>query len=354
MTRHVEQSISEGQFRLYRWLLGATAIAAVVVTVVAGIAATEWTGKPFPGFFVFSNRVVPSIGLPGWAVVRNSTLYQRAVVSVDGQPVADGAQVYRHVNRRPIGSAVTYGLQEGPETDTLTIRSEAFSRADYWAIFGTYLGTGFLYLTLGLLGAWLFPGTHLGYALLLVGGTGGVYMLSAVGIYDPDGSLRIHALAEAFFPAAVVYLGLVFPRERLRLVRPGVAVASWISVGIGIPYQFLLDQPGAYSVMHAASETYLGLASFALTVSLVVHYTGAENERTPLLRSVTAGVFLGLAVPAVVMTISGLSGGRLPVNICTATAFLFPLCFSYGLIRGHLTAEPIPRHIVVPLAGAPS
>jgi hypothetical protein len=336
----------------YRCLLSAAVLAAVVATFVVGLAATHWVGRPFPGFFVFANRVIPSVGLPDWAVTKDGTLYQQTVVSVDGQAVTSGAQVYRHVGRRAIGSPVIYKVRNGSVTDTLAIRSAVFSRADYWTIFGTYLGTGLLYLMLGLLGAWLFPGKHLWNALLLVRTTGGVYMLSAVGIYDPGASLRIHALAEAFFPAAVVYLGLVFPRERRGLVKPGVAVACWISVGLAIPYQLLLDQPGAYSVMHAASETYLGLTSFALTLNLVAHRARTAEDDKPFMRNATAGVLLGLAVPAVVMTISGLSGGRLPVNVCTATAFLFPLCFSYGLVRECLAREPKLGDIA-PLPGTP-
>ena len=343
MKREVAQSTSGDRLRIYRCLLGAAALAAVALTLVVGIAASDWMGRPFPGFFVFPNRVIPSIGLPDWAVTRDGTLYQRAVISVDGQPVDDGAQVYRYVDRRPIGSPFVYELRKGAATDTIAIRSGVFSRSDYWAIFGAYLGTGFLYLMLGLLGAWLFPATHLGHALLFVGGTGGVYMLSAVGIYDPDGRLRIHALAEAFFPAAVAYLGFVFPRERRTLIRPGLAVACWLSAALAIPYQLLLDQPGAYSAMHAACEAYLGIASLALAVSLVVHYARADTGGQPLLGSATAGALLGIAVPAVVMTISGLSGGDLPVNICTATAFLFPLCFGYGLARQSLAAETAPH-----------
>ena len=88
MERPVGQSMSGDQLRLYRWLLGTAVLAAVALTTVVGIAATEWIGRPFPGFFVFPNRVIPSIGLTDWAVTRNGTLYQRTVVSVDGPPVA--------------------------------------------------------------------------------------------------------------------------------------------------------------------------------------------------------------------------------------------------------------------------
>ena len=329
----------------YGFLLATLAISVLVATVLMGIRATSWSGASFPGFFVLPNRVVASIGEPHWTASKDGSLYQRTVVAVDGAPVDSSAEVYQRIGQRPSGTTFAVTLQQGSTTDTVSLRSMEFSWGDYSAIFGAYLATGVLYLMMGLLGAWLLPGTHLGRALLFVGSTGGVYTLSAIGIYEPYGGFRIHALAEAFFPAGVVYLGLVFPRERGALVKPGAAVAYWVSLGLAIPYQLLLDQPGAYSVMHAASETYLGLASLGLTVSLVVHYASAADDDKPFLRSATAGVLLGLAVPAVVMTLSGLSGGRLPVNICTVTAFLFPLCFGYGIVRECLAGEPTLREI---------
>jgi hypothetical protein len=327
---------------LYGCLIAALAVSALVATTVMGVRATSWSGTSFPGFFVLPNRVVASIGQPHWAGSKDGSLYQRTVVAVDGAPVASSAEVYQRVGQRPSGSEFALTVQKGSSIDTVRLRSMEFSWGDYSTIFGGYLATGILYLMLGLLGAWLLPGTHLGRALLFVGSCGGVYTISAIGIYEPYAGFRIHALAEAFFPAAVVYLGLVFPRERAKLVAPGAAVACWISLGLAIPYQLLLDHPGAYPVMHAAAETYLGIASLGLTTSLVVHYSSAEDDDKPLLRFATAGVLLGMAVPAIVMTMSGLSGGKLPVNICTATAFLFPLCFAYGIIRECVAPGPRP------------
>ena len=38
-------------------------------------------------------------------------------------------------------------------------------------------------------------------------------------------------------------------------------------------------------------------------------------------------------VPAVVKTLSGVTGGALAVNTLAGTAFLFPACFLWGLLR---------------------
>jgi hypothetical protein len=210
----------------YGCLLAALAIVVLVATVLMGLRATTWSGASFPGFFVLPNRVVASIGEPHWTGSKDGSLYQRTVVAVDGAPVANSAEVYQRIGQRPSGTTFAVTLQQGSTTDTVSLRSMEFSWGDYSAIFGAYLATGVLYLMMGLLGAWLLPGTHLGRALLFVGSTGGIYTLSAIGIYEPYGGFRIHALAEAFFPAGVVYLGFVFPRERGALVKPGMAVAT--------------------------------------------------------------------------------------------------------------------------------
>jgi hypothetical protein len=192
---------------------------------------------------------------------------------------------------------------------------------------------------LGLLGAWLFPKAHLGRALLFLGTAGGIYGLSGVGIYGPTFSLpihHIHALAEAFLPATFVYLALVLPRERGALLPPILSMACALSVALAVPYQLLLGQPGAYSSMHAACETYMGVAGLAFTGSLIVQSVRVATDTDILLRTGTIGALLGLGVPAVVVLISGVTGGSLPVNVLTVTAFFFPLCLGYGLVRDRL------------------
>src|SRR6185369_9817387 len=176
-----------------------------------------------------------------------------------------------------------------------------------------------LYLVLGLLGAWLLPETDLGRAILYCGSVAGLFALSAVGLYGGEAAMRIHTLAEAFLPATLVYLAVVFPRARGALAQPLTALAWTLSLAIAVPYQLLLTQPSAYSTLHAACEVYLGVAAGALLVTLVVER--ARSVATPLLRAAVAGGLLGLGVPAVVKTLSGVTGGALPVNALAMTAF---------------------------------
>jgi hypothetical protein len=335
----IHYTSTAGLLALRAMLLAAAAAVVVIVTTI-GIAAADWIDRPFPGFFVLENRVIPSIGLPHWSASRAGGLYQLAVVAIDGAAITDGAGVYETVASRPTGTPLVYGLRGGAASDAVAVGSQIFTRADYWAIFGTYLGTGFLYLMVGLLGVWLFPETHLGRALLCMGGIGGIYALSAVGVYGPSFGLRLHALAEASLPAAFVYLTLVFARARRTVSLPVLWVGCALSGALAILYQLVLSQPGAYSAVHGACETYLGAAGLGLMGYLLVQRARGTSE--PLLHAAAVGAVLGIGVPAVVLLLSGVSGGRVPVNLCTVTAFLFPLSVGWGLVREYVVrAHPV-------------
>ncbi len=326
-------STNSSSTALYRVVLALAAAAAVAATLAIGAAARGWVGTTFPGFFVLSNRVVPSIGLTGWSGTRDGAVFQRIVVAVDGAPVTTAHDVYRRVADQPAGRPFAYTFRHGATTETVELASQRFTSTDYSALFGAYLVNGVLYLLLGVLGVWLLPDAALGRALLFLGSVAGVFALSAVTIYGPESALRVHALAEAFFPATLVYLGVVFPCDRGWLTKPLAAIGWWLSLALAVPYQLLLDQPGAYSILHEACEAYLGLAGVGLLVVLIIERARAGEGATHLLRAALAGALLGLGVPAVVMSVSGLSGGGLPVNVAAATAFLFPACFAYGLVR---------------------
>lgn len=322
--------------RVYRAALAAAACTAVAVTALVAVTAGGWVGRSFPGFFVLPNRIIPSVSRDAWSGSNDSTIYQRTVVAIDGKPVTGNVDAYHEVAAQPPGTAVRYTLRHGTSTETLTLTSRTFSRADYWIIFGSYLLTGLLYLWLGVLAAWLLPDANLGRALLLLGGAGGIFALTGAGIYEPGADLRIHALAESFFPATLVYVALVFARTERRWALPIGGIAWWVSLAIAITYQLVLAQPGAYTLVHNACEAYMGVAGLGVGATLIVERARAAEHAGPLLRASVAGALLGIGVPAVIMTLSGVSGGALPVNIVTATAFLFPLCIGYGLVREHV------------------
>jgi len=53
--------------RLLRGGVVGAALAAGVLLLVVIVNTAQWVGTTFPGFFVMSNRVVPSIAVPAWS-----------------------------------------------------------------------------------------------------------------------------------------------------------------------------------------------------------------------------------------------------------------------------------------------
>jgi len=334
--RHLQPN-AERWSELQRAAIGLVALAAIATAAVVALAATTWIGATFPGFFVLENGVVASIGRPGWPASR-AGIYQQVVTEVDDVSVDSGTAVYKRVASQPAGTTFTYGLESTNAQRSVTLASRVLTPTDYWMIFGGYFATGLLYLLLALLGVALSIDPQLGRALVLVGSAGGAYALSAVGIYGPDAPIRLHAAIEALFPASLVCLALVFPRPLAQITKPATALAWTLSLALALPYQLMLDQPAAYSALHSACELYLGLAGIAVVTRLVVGATIGAT-RTVALPSALTGAVLGLGAPAIIFLVSGATGGRLSVNMCTATAFVFPLCVAHGIVREHLAAR---------------
>jgi hypothetical protein len=321
--------------RWYRAGVVLAALLALVATAANGASATRWIGTPFPGFFVLPNRVVSPINLGSWSGARDGAVSGWTITAIDGRAVATGGDVYRHVDAHAPGRTFRYTLRRGVDTRTIALASQRFSSADYAAVFVPYLLAGLCYLLLGVLAAALAPTLRLGHALLTLGTLAGIHALSAVALCQPVPTLRLHALAEAFLPAALVYLALVFPCERGGLT-PALGAVAWAaSLALAVPFQLLLDQPSAYALLHAACDVYLGVAAGALLATLVVEHARAGDAASPLLRAAVAGALLGLGVPSMMALLSAASGGGLPAD--APTAFLFPACCAYGLVREQLT-----------------
>jgi hypothetical protein len=313
----------------------AAALAATFLTVLLGVGARTWIDRPFAGFFLLADRSVPAIGRTEWFGNAGTRVYDRTLIAIDGRAIVDSDELHRRVAAKPIGSPFTYTLTNGTTTDTVTIASRRFSVGDYWAVFGAYLVTGLLYLLLAILAAWALPGDRLGRTLLLVGGVGGLFMLSSADLYPPGTSLRVHALSAALLPAALVHFALVagdvrgvFPRFALPIVW-GIAVLAATSM------QLLVGDPAATRAIHTTNAATIGLALGAAALGLVRARIRAGVAATPFLG---CAALFGLGVPATIFFLAGVLGG-VPQNASATLAFLFPLGVGIDLLRTQVMAR---------------
>jgi hypothetical protein len=307
----------------------AAALAAIALTGSMAVGARTWIGRPFPGFFMMADRTVPAIGRGVWNEAMGGRLYDRTVVAIDDVAIARSDDLHRRIASKPVGSAFAVTLADHGGIDTVTVASRPFSIADYWAVFGAYLFTGLLYVLLAILAAWLLPANRLGRALMMVGGAGGLFMLSAADLYPPGGALRVHALSTALLPAALVQFALVVGNARAvfaRLAAPAVWAAA---IAAALSTQVLIGDPAATRAVVATCNASLGLALAAATVALGGARMRLGSEAAPL---VSAAIIFGLGVPAVIFLLAAVSNG-VPVNASATLAFLFPLGIGAELLR---------------------
>ena len=315
----------------------AAALVAVALTGLTALGARTWVDQPFAGFFLRADRTVAAVGRASWSGVTGARLYDRTLVAIDGVTITGSDALTRRIAAKPLGSLFAYTLTDGVTTETVTIASRRFSAADYWAVFGAYLSTGVCYVLLAIVAAWALPAHRLGRALLFVGGVGGLFMISSADLYPPGGSLRVHALAAALLPAALLQFALVVGDARGRFAAPAMAIAWIVSLVSTVSMQLLLGDAVAMRWVYTTCDAALGLALAAAAIGLGTARLRVGVETAPL---VASAALFGLGVPAVIYLLAGTLGG-MPVNASATLAFLFPLAMSVAVLRGDPTIRAL-------------
>jgi signal transduction histidine kinase len=312
--------------------LGAILVAALLVTLV--INSLHWIGKPFPGFFVMDNRVVPSIALPDWP--NPAAIFQTEVVAVGTTPVASSDEVYEQVALYPVNTPLLYTVREPQGSVRVAMfRSRTFTRSDYMFLFGSLLVTGTAFIAAGLLVFWLKPGSSPSLALLSCGLATGLFGITAVDLYDPHWFFRLHIIGEAMLAPGFMHLALVFPRDRLRRYRRTLLAGIYLPfVALAVVYQAVLTNPAAYTTVH-----FIATAAQAVSGIMIIAAVAYDlfTTKSPLVRRrlavVGLGTVSGFVVPAVLMAGSGIFGGTIAVNGAALTAFFFPIALGYAIVK---------------------
>ncbi len=317
------------------------ALALVPIAVTVSLTSLQWVGRVFPGFFVMANRVVPSVGLNHWSGIRNGNFYQATVVTVNSQPVNSSTEIYSLVETTAPGTPISYTLARAGKLYDRTVPSMRFSTGDYLAMFVAYLLNGMAYTVVAIYAA-LGAGTQISYALFSLGLSAGLFALTGTDLYYPHHFFRLHAMAEAFFPASLIHLALVLPRNWLRKTGSLALIPYLVTLPLATAYQMVLFDPGAYPVVHNAASLYLGVAGCLFLVTLGYGYwTETVVERKKPLGVIGLGALVGLGPPAILMMVSGISGGAVPVNFSAYTAFLFPSSLAYASLKNKIPVHQL-------------
>jgi signal transduction histidine kinase len=304
--------------------------------LIVSLNSLRWIGTTFPGFFVMANRVIPSIALPSWQEGYPTRFFQSQVLAVNGRPVSSSAEVYDVVRGEPAGTPIEYTLRAPTgQLSSVVVASRSFSARDYALIFGAFLLNGLVFAITGLVVLYLRPGRPASLGLLSGCLATGIFAITAADLYGPHWFFRLHILSESFMSAGFIHLVLVFPTDRIRRHRWPVLLSIYLPYAIlALVYEFTLQTPSAYTVVHLSATASYGVGLCVVLGYVVRDLLGTSSAVVRRRLAVVAlGTVGGVVVPGILIAVSSVLGGSVPINAGALSGFIFPLSLAYAIVK---------------------
>lgn len=303
------------------------------------LQSLEWLDRPFPGFLVMDNGVVPSVSGYRWPPDK-SVLFHSLVVAVDDRPVTSGADVYAYVARKPLGTAIEYTLSSSGRQFTLTLPSLEFTAVDYVQVYAILLVIAALSLFVGVTVGIMQPTARQARVYLSLSFIGCLYASTAVFLHRPDfpAMTAVYFFAESFFPATFIHFALVFPSERRWASRRLWPIAAYAFSGILLTVVLFgfHRKPPELSPLYV---TYFYTAlSFVVFLASVVHATWfSPDPRVQMrARAILPSVALASPLTIIAWANNAVWSGNLPLQLGILFVPIFYLSVAYAVVKHDL------------------
>ncbi|MBY0278525.1 GAF domain-containing protein [Candidatus Binatia bacterium] len=328
--------------RAHRLVFEALVVLFAAAVVVAVASTTMLVGRASPGFVVWRNLVVPSIGADDWPGMQAGVPMRTVLRTVDGAPVADAAELRRRIGALPPGTVVTYTFARDDETQEVRVPTSRWRWRDLLPVYLPYLLEGMVLLATALVIEVFRPGDVAARAGAMLSGSAGLMLVLALDLFSAGWVQRVYFLVESLVPATLFDFGMSFPEPR-RFVRarPWLRPLLYAAfLALGVAQNVLLDRdPEAHLV---ANDLVYGLAALAGLLAVVSLVATLVRSRNPLARQqvqvVLAGVVLAALIPALGLIAILALGATIPMNALTPFLLLFPLSIGYAVARHDLFA----------------
>ncbi len=319
----------------------------LLLPVIAAIAfactfnAAAWISRPYPGFFLWENGLVPAIGLRDDAALRAGLLYQSRVVAVDGVPVAGRDAVERALAAGPVGTVHRYTLEKQGTTYEISLAATTLGVGTFALTLGNYLLNALVLLTLGIVVLFLEPESRSARTFFVFCTNYGLYLATSIDLVGPSWFQTLYFFLLTLAPVTALQLVIDFPGvppgvARLRAFLPPLYA---LAVGLGVAH--VLAFRSSFAVLLALDRaTHLAWgASFLITLGLaLVAYqrpsSAAARER---MRVFLFGLVGSSLVPALMLLGVSFTGNTVfPLNYLTLTFAIFPVAIAYAIARHDL------------------
>lgn len=316
------------------------ALVTVSLAVVCAGSSLRWLNRPFPGFFLWENRFVPSLGDTDWTGYQADLPFPARVVAIEGHSVESADDIYNYAATQHLGASITYTFElVSGERQRRAVPTMRLSLPEYLWTLGTYLTVGTLLAALGLIVYVLRPDTPAARAMLCAGVAWGLYLVTAADIIGPAWFRPLCLLLQALSPVTLLHLSLTFPIERHFLrSRPWllpVLYATAAALGI-VDNLVFHDLPSmlALNYVHAVALVIGGVALIgSLAHGFLRPPSAAARQR---IKVAALGAFGAFFLPVIGVALFALSGLTFPLNFLALPLTLFPIAIGWAIVKHDL------------------
>ena len=321
------------------------ALAALLMLVLTPFWAYQWFRQPFPGVLLEPNNIVSKINAAGWPAVDQGAKWPYQLLRINGQPVADAAQVEAALAVNGFEPLEVFFLDEQGQAHPLEVTPIHVPVRDLVTLFVVPYLVG---LTFWLIGLWAYRlrgNLQASRAFLVFAAAASMGTTTFFDMNTTHHVVLVWSVSLFVASGALAHLALVFPQQMPFVDRwPVTRFVSW-------PISILLAFPAAREILFPSGprdyiQTWqVGYAYMAVTMLLFFATLAARifRSQSPVVRQQSRVIVFGAAIAFAPMMIFYLIPTALssqPPAFNAALYFplliLLPLTVTYAILRYRL------------------
>lgn len=318
----------------------------LMTSLISGVLcvwnAVKWVDKPFAGFLTNRRMVVGFIGQYSWTGTQAGLKNPDKIVRANGRNIISPRDLGEIIESTKTGDPVTYSVSRDNRLIEVTVPTMRFSLTDLVMTFGIIFFLGILFLIIGAVVFVLKPDTWVSWVFFLGCFLQSTSFFMSFDMETTHAFTRPYLFIDAYLPAVVVHLSLLFPqRTRLADRHPSLQAVPYIlSTIMVVPVQIFYPGP-LFSQVYKFVLFYAVISVLALISSVLRAFFSRESvlarERAKV---VLFGSVLALPVPAaapfLASTGSTVGGVNIITNFSSIPMVIFPASIAYAIAKHNL------------------
>ena len=325
--------------RIRKLIVSVLALLYISLCMWSIVTTRNWIGRPFPGFLLMKNNIVPIFWISDWEGFKQEIKFGDLVVAVNGQTVKSSNEVNDIVLHSQPGTYLTYTVIRGIKTKQqlkFSISVSLFTIKDYLIILFIPMTIGLLIYSLSLVVFYLKPNLMASLSFLILGSVWGI-SLASVSEHVITNVNFITIICLPLLGPSILFFGLNFPVEYNYSKK---SIAILLSITALIVFFYLYSYLSLNIVLYRYFDTIMQINNVILGLSgLILVIRSFLTSDDPVVRQKGKVVIYGFSVAFFSLLI--MLVGTLILKKVNALWIVFPiaafiLSIGYSIVKHNL------------------